>query len=140
MKGSVRAMADMVSSGTIANYFRSSRRYGLFFLFTYMLLALFWGAGSGGGFLVHQWLAAFGAVAAALAGLAVTLAGGLLLMRWPGRRFRLKQSLDLAEFSVDFVHGRHPGGSAHPRLRRSSAGGGSGGGGAGHRRDYRCRP
>ena len=29
-------------------------------------------------------------------------------MRWPGRRFRLRQSLDLAEFSVDFARGRHP--------------------------------
>lgn len=108
LKGSVRALADMVTSGTIANYFRSSRRYGLFFLFTYMLLALFWGLAAAAGLCAFQWLVAFGTVVATVAGLGVTLAVGLFLMRWPGRRFRLKQSLDLAEFSVDFVRGRHP--------------------------------
>lgn len=106
--GSVRALADMVTSGTILNYFRSSRRYGLFFLFTYMLLALFWGLAATSGFIVYQWLEWTGPGLAAAAGLAATVVAGLFLMRWPGRRFRLKQSLDLAEFSVDFVRGRHP--------------------------------
>lgn len=106
--GSVRALADMVTSGTIANYFRSSRRYGLFFLFTYMLLAVFWGLAAVAGILAGQWLSWLGPVPATLVGLLVAVAAGLLLMRWPGRRFRLKQSLDLAEFSVDFVRGRHP--------------------------------
>lgn len=108
MKGSVRALADMVTSGTIANYFRSSRRYGLFFLFTYMLLALFWGLAAAAGFFVYQWVEPLGRAAALAAAGGTTVAAGLLLMRWPGRRFRLKQSLDLAEFSVDFVRGRHP--------------------------------
>lgn len=108
MKGSVRALADMVTSGTIANYFRSSRRYGLFFLFTYMLLALFWSLAAAAGFVVYQWVEPIGRAAALAAAGGATVATGLLLMRWPGRRFRLKQSLDLAEFSVDFVRGRHP--------------------------------
>lgn len=108
MKGSVRALADMVTSGTIANYFRSSRRYGLFFLFTYMLLALFWGLAAAAGFFVYQWVEPLGRAAALAAAGGTTVAVGLFLMRWPGRRFRLKQSLDLAEFSVNFVRGRHP--------------------------------
>ncbi|MFG1225923.1 hypothetical protein [Xanthobacter wiegelii] len=108
LKGSVRALADMVTSGTIANYFRSSRRYGLFFLFTYMLLALFWGLAAAAGFFVYQWVEPLGRAAALAAAGGTTVAAGLFLMRWPGRRFRLKQSLDLAEFSVEFVRGRHP--------------------------------
>ncbi|MEP9356986.1 hypothetical protein ABLE93_26040 [Xanthobacter sp. KR7-65] len=109
LKGSVRALADMVASGTIANYFRTSRRYGLFFLFTYMLLALFWALAVAVGVVVAAWTApALGPVLAAVLGLATMVAAGLLLLRWPGRRFRLKQSLDLAEFSVDFARGRHP--------------------------------
>ncbi|MDI4663984.1 hypothetical protein K9U40_06530 [Xanthobacter autotrophicus] len=109
LRGSLRAVLDMVTSGTIAAYFRSSRRYGFFFLFTYLLLLAFWGAAVAVGFGVAHLLAPhLGAVAAGLGGAAAALAGGLLLMRWPGRRFRLRQSLDLAEFSVDFAHGRHP--------------------------------
>lgn len=108
LKGSVRALADMIASGTIARYFRSSRRYGLFFLFTYMLLALFWALAATAGILAARLAEPHaGAVGAALVGIAAALAVGLLLLRWPGRRFRLRQSLDLAEFSVDFVRGRH---------------------------------
>jgi len=109
LRGSVRALADMVASGTIAGYFRTSRRYGLFFLFTYLLLAALWGLGLAAGIAAGRLAAPhLGTVAAILIGAAVAAGAGLLLMRWPGRRFRLKQSLDLAEFSVDFVRGHHP--------------------------------
>ncbi|MFG1350397.1 hypothetical protein [Xanthobacter autotrophicus] len=109
LRGSVRAIIDMVTSGTLLAYFRTSRRYGVFFLFTYLLLLAFWAAALAVGIGAAQWLAPhLGAVAAGLCGIALALASGLLLMRWPGRRFRLRQSLDLAEFSVDFAHGRHP--------------------------------
>lgn len=109
LKGTAKALADMVTSGTIANYFRASHRYGLFFLFTYMLLAVFWGAALFAGGLAARWAEPnLGAPGAAALAAGVTIAIGLLLMRWPGRRFRLKQSLDLAEFSVDFARGRHP--------------------------------
>lgn len=109
LRGALRAIVDMVTSGTLVAYFRTSRRYGFFFLFTYLLLLTFWAAAVAAGFGVAHTLAPYlGAVAAGLCGVAVTLATGLLLMRWPGRRFRLRQSLDLAEFSVDFARGRHP--------------------------------
>ncbi|MFG1317614.1 hypothetical protein [Xanthobacter autotrophicus] len=109
LRGSVRAMIDMVTSGTLFAYFRTSRRYGFFFLFTYLLLFAFWAAAVAVGFGAAHGLAPhLGPVAAGLCGVVTTLATGLLLMRWPGRRFRLRQSLDLAEFSVNFAHGRHP--------------------------------
>ncbi|MFG1381437.1 hypothetical protein [Xanthobacter versatilis] len=109
LRGSLRAIVDMVTSGTLLAYFRTSRRYGFFFLFTYLLLLAFWAAAVAVGFGVAHTLAPYlGAVAAGLCGVVAALACGLLLMRWPGRRFRLRQSLDLAEFSVDFARGRHP--------------------------------
>ncbi|MFS8038638.1 hypothetical protein ACI7BZ_17060 [Xanthobacter sp. AM11] len=116
LAGSVRALADMVASGTLLNYFRTSRRYGIFFLFTYLLLLAFWAMALAAGVVAAQVaLPHAGAAGAAAAGLAAALAGGALLLRWPGRRFRLKQSLDLAEFSVDFVRGRH--GEVDDRIR-----------------------
>lgn len=109
LKGQLNAVADMLTSGTLARYFRASRRYGIFFLLTYLMLAALWiaatalGAAAGLALAPHA-----GLLAAIAAGTVVALAGGLLLMRWPGRWLHLKQSLDLAEFSVDFAHGRHP--------------------------------
>ncbi|MBB6305871.1 hypothetical protein [Xanthobacter tagetidis] len=109
MGGTLRALADMVTSGTLGRYFRSSPRYGFFFLFTYALTLLFWAIGAGLGLLAYDAAApAIGTLGAALFGIALAAGAGAVLMRWPGRKFRLKQSLDLAEFSVDFVRGRHP--------------------------------
>lgn len=109
LAGSVRALADMIASGTIAAYFRTSRRYGLFFLFTYALLLTFWIVAAAVGFATGRALAPLaGPWLAVGAGALVALGAGALLLRWPGRRFRLRQSLDLAEFSVDFARGRHP--------------------------------
>ncbi len=109
LKGSLRTMADMIASGTLWRYLRTSRRYSIFFLFTYIIVAGFWllagliGAGAG-------WLTApmLGGAGAGLLGAAVALGAGLGLFAVFGRAFRLKQSLDLAEFSVDYAHGRHP--------------------------------
>lgn len=107
--GTTRALADMVTSGTIRRYFHTSRRYGTFFLFTYVLLVAFWLVALGLGIVAAVLLApAWGTLGAVTAGAATTFLSGVLLLRWPGRKFRLKQSLDLAEFSVDFVRGRHP--------------------------------
>lgn len=109
LKGQLNAVADMIASGTLARYFRASRRYGLFFLFTYLLLAALWILAGGLGVAAAFALApTLGMAGAGAAGTAIACACGLLLMRWPGRRLHLKQSLDLAEFSVDFAHGRHP--------------------------------
>jgi len=109
LKGQLRAVADMIASGTLVRYFRASRRYGIFFTLTYVVLALLWGLAAGLGWLTAGLLApAVGGILAAVAGGAVALTAGFGLMRWPGRGLNLKQSLDLAEFSVDLAHGRHP--------------------------------
>lgn len=107
--GTTRALVDMVRSGTIRRYFVTSRRYGVFFLFTYVLLIAFWLVAAGLGFAAAHFTAPYaGMPLAAGLGIAVALGAGSLLLRWPGRKLRLKQSLDLAEFSVDFARGRHP--------------------------------
>lgn len=109
IRGSVRAMGDMISSGTLKRYFGVSRRYGLFFLFTYLMLFLIWAVAAGVGFAIGQWaMPHIGSALSVLLGVLGALACGLGLMRWPGKRLRLRQSLDLAEFSVDYAHGRHP--------------------------------
>ncbi len=109
VRGSVRAMADMTSSGTLKRYFAVSRRYGLFFLFTYLMLFLIWAVAAGLGFAIGQWaMPHLGSALSVLLGGLGALACGLGLMRWPGQRLRLRQSLDLAEFSVDYARGRHP--------------------------------
>lgn len=109
LRGSIRAVGDMIASGTLWRYMRISRRYSIFFLFTYVIVTGFWllAALLGGG---AGWLAApaLGSSGALLLAVAVTSGAGIGLFAWFGRVFRLKQSLDLAEFSVDFVNGRHP--------------------------------
>lgn len=106
--GGIRALGDMIATGTILRYFRFSHRYGIFFILTYVTLLLILGAALGVGWgllrLVEQhgvWLA----VAVAVTG---GLASFFAIMATFGQRMRLKQSLDLAEFSVDFVRRRHP--------------------------------
>ncbi len=106
--GGVRALADMIATGTIVRYFRFSHRYGIFFLLTYVALLVILAAALGAGWLVSGLAASLGAWNAAA--LALLAAAGVFfaLMATLGARVRLKQSLDLAEFSVDFVRGRHP--------------------------------
>ncbi|MCP6151477.1 hypothetical protein NL425_27385, partial [Klebsiella pneumoniae] len=72
MGGTLRALADMVTSGTLGRYFRSSPRYGFFFLFTYALTLLFWAIGAGLGLLAYDAAApAIGTLGAALFGIAL---------------------------------------------------------------------
>lgn len=106
--GGIRALGDMIATGTILRYFRFSHRYGIFFLLTYVTLLLIFAAALGAGWLGVRLLADYGlwpALAAGLAAAGLVYAGAMALF---GSRLRLKQSLDLAEFSVDFVRRRHP--------------------------------
>ena len=108
VKGNARALLDMIATGTILRYFQFSRRYGIFFSLTYILLALFTLAAVGIAFFAQQVALPLGSLAAS--GLAALAGAGTFfgLMATIGARVRLKQSLNLAEFSVDFVRGRHP--------------------------------
>ncbi|MGU3493284.1 hypothetical protein ACLBXM_04505 [Xanthobacteraceae bacterium A53D] len=122
--GTVRALGDMIATGTIIRYFRTSHRYGIFFTLTYLVLALIWAAALGVGWLaagfiapyidtlmIGTWLAGritLSTWLAPLLGLLVAYGVGMGLLRLASSRLRLRQSLDLAEFSVDFVRDRHP--------------------------------
>lgn len=106
--GSFRAIGDMIATGTIVRYFRFSPRYGIFFLLTYITLLCVTAIAALCGWLAFQMASAFGAWLAAGAGLALAAAVFIGLMATFGARMRLQQSLDLAEFSVDFVRRRHP--------------------------------
>lgn len=124
LKGTIRAIGDMIATGTIIRYFQTSHRYGIFFCLPYLTLALIWAAAGGLGWfaaraletpvskaLVGTALAAQGQTGrwiAVVAGILVALAVGVGLIRLLNQRLRLRQSLDLAEFSVDFAHDRSP--------------------------------
>ncbi|TCT07584.1 hypothetical protein [Aquabacter spiritensis] len=107
LRGGLRAIADMIATGTILRYFRFSHRYGIFFLLTYFVLFVMLTAAVSAG-----WVAFAAAPVSTLPALGLGLLAAAIvflgLMRTLGARVRLKQSLDLAEFSVDFVRGRHP--------------------------------
>lgn len=99
------ALADFLGSGTVGRYFSAQWKYGLFFLFPLFHLAIFASLGLATGAAAASTLALSGAAWAA-----VTAAGAVLsffvLLRWPGRRWRVMQALDDWIFSRDFVHGR----------------------------------
>ncbi|GGF53878.1 hypothetical protein GCM10007301_11700 [Azorhizobium oxalatiphilum] len=122
--GTIRALGDMIATGTIFRYFRTSHRYGIFFCLTYLTLAAIWAVSAGIGWvaahfsaplvdraLVGTWIAGrvfLGQWVGAAFGVVVAIIAALVITRLLSKRLRLRQSLDLAEFSVDFVHDRHP--------------------------------
>lgn len=106
--GGIRALGDMIATGTIARYFRFSHRYGIFFILTYVTLLLILIASAAAGWGVLRVLAEHGPWVAAAGAMAGALVCFFVIMASFGQRMRLKQSLDLAEFSVDFVRRRHP--------------------------------
>lgn len=107
LAGTARALWDMVTTGTVARYFRFSRRYGIFFALTYVVLLAMAGLGIAAGVLAFGLAAPLGLVVAVPAAFLAASAVFFGLMATFGARVKLKQSLDLAEFSVDFVRGRH---------------------------------
>ncbi|MEP9368103.1 hypothetical protein [Xanthobacter sp. VNH20] len=107
--GTTRALADMIASGTVVRYFRLSHRYGIFFVLTYVVLLAITAAALAAGYGAAYFSAApLGPIPALLLGAIATAGVFFGLMATLGKRLRLKQSLDLAEFSVDYARGRHP--------------------------------
>src|SRR5262245_10847910 len=99
------AYLDFIITGTMFRYIVANQRYAIFFLFPIFSVLLF----AAGGWLVARLLTSFlglegiGALAAGvLAGLGVFL----VLMRWPGRRWRVEQLLDDWVCAHDYIHGR----------------------------------
>jgi hypothetical protein len=102
-----QVFSDIVISGTFFRYCKANWQYGLFFMFPFVLLALF--------ALVAVLIAHQATVLAGLSGLIQTgLTGAfgivlfIALLHWPGRRWRVQQSLDDWIFSWQYVHGRRP--------------------------------
>ena len=99
--------ADVVASGTFRRYFAASHRYAFFFLVPFMDVVLFALVGALVG---HALAGAPALVGLARAAVAATLALALfcLLMRWPGRRWRVEQGLADWIFARDYMRGRRP--------------------------------
>lgn len=106
--GGLRAIADMIATGTILRYFQFSHRYGIFFILTYVALLAITAAAIFAGWFVFGFAGTLGAWLAGAMALLAAATVFIGLMATFGARVRLQQSLDLAEFSVDFVRRRHP--------------------------------
>jgi hypothetical protein len=101
------ALFDIFRTGTVVRYFRASFKYGFFFLFPLVYLIVFGAVGIA----VGRWIADLGqltGIAYALAAAAIAVAVFFVLLRWPGRRWRVLQALDDWIFSWDYLHGRRP--------------------------------
>jgi len=101
------ALFDIFRTGTVFRYFRANFQYGFFFLFPVIYLIVF----ALIGWLLGRWIAGFFALqggAYALAVAVIAIAIFLLLLQWPGRRWRVLQALDDWIFSWDYLHGRRP--------------------------------
>ena len=110
-----RTYLDFILTGTMFRYIVANPRYAIFFLFPMAALALFVAAGWIAAVALTAFLGLEG-VAAAILGLAVGLVVFLILLRWPGRRWRVQQLLDDWIFAHDYMHGRR--GDIDARLDR----------------------
>jgi hypothetical protein len=98
---------DFIASGTFARYIAASHRYAFFFLVPFLDILLFVAAGALGGYVAAGALMLAG-TARALAAVAIAAAGIVILMRWPGRRWRVMQGLADWIFARDYMLGRRP--------------------------------
>ncbi len=101
------AYADFIASGTMFRYVMANQRYAIFFLFPLLALVLF----AAGGWLAASVLISLldlSGIVATVAGIACGLAVFLLLLRWPGRRWRVQQLLDDWIFARDYLYDRRP--------------------------------
>jgi len=94
-------------TGTMFRYIIANQRYTGFFLFPILSVVLF---AAGGWLVAHLLTALVGleGLGAAAVGLPVGIAVFLVLLRWPGRRWRVQQLLDDWICAHDYIHGRRP--------------------------------
>jgi hypothetical protein len=97
---------DFIASGTVGRYFAANWRYAMFFFVPFVDVILFAALGALAGWLVSAALGS--SVLGALAGIAVGLLSFGLLMRWPGRRWRVVQGLADWIFARDYMLRRRP--------------------------------
>src|SRR5262249_33852441 len=102
-----RAYLDFIVTGTLFRYIIPNQRYTGFFLFPILSLRFF---AAGGGLVAHLLAAFLGleGLRAAAVGVPVGIAVFLVLLRWPGRRWRVQQLLDDWICAHDYIHGRRP--------------------------------
>ena len=101
------AYCDLIVTGTMFRYIHANQRYAIFFLFPIFSVVLFAVAGWIVARLAIGFLGLDGVAAAAL-GVPVGLAVFLLLLRWPGRRWRVVQLLDDWICAHAYIHGERP--------------------------------
>jgi hypothetical protein len=97
--------ADFILSGTFFRYFAARYRYAYFFLVPFVDVVLFAVAGALIGYALAGALSLAG-LARAAAAIAIALALFWLLMRWPGRRWRVEHGLADWIFARDYMRGR----------------------------------
>ena len=101
------AYLDFIVTGTMFRYILANQRYAIFFLFPILSVVLFAVAGWLFARLLTGFIGLDGFSAAAL-GVPAGLVLFLVLMRWPGRRWRVEQLLDDWVCAHDYIHGSRP--------------------------------
>jgi Alpha/beta hydrolase family len=112
---SSRAFLDIVLTGAAARYWKANWQYALFFLFPFFLLFTLAVAAVATAYFAASAMPVPYVVRVVLF---VALAAGIfvILLHWPGRRWRVQQGLDDWIFSWDYVYGRRP--DVEARLQR----------------------
>ena len=103
LRDALAAFADFIGSGTVGRYFSASHRYAFFFLVPLLQLALFAIVALAAGSLITG---ALTGIVHALATLVLAVPLFILLLRWPGKRWRLDQALHDWIFARDYMYGR----------------------------------
>jgi len=102
-----RALAvllDFLITGTLGRFIRASWRFSLYFLYPFVVLALFAAAAA----LLGIGVAALALPGSALLAPAAGLAIFMVLLRWAGPKFFLSHLLDLWIFTREFMLGTRP--------------------------------
>lgn len=99
------AFADFVVSGTAFRIFRKAWRFGLYFVFPFLMILLFALTGTAAGRIAAHWT---GPWIGALVGIGVYAAA----QAWLGRRWPVNHLMDLWSFSRNFLRGQRPDGEA----------------------------
>jgi pimeloyl-ACP methyl ester carboxylesterase len=103
----LRAYLDFIVTGTMFRYIVANQRYAIFFLFPILSVVLFAAVGWFFARLLTGFVGLDGFNAVVL-GVPAGLRLFLLLMRWPGRRWRVEQLLDDWVCAHDYIHGGRP--------------------------------
>jgi pimeloyl-ACP methyl ester carboxylesterase len=99
------AFADFIGSGTVARYVSASHRYALFFMVPLLQLALFAIVSLVFGHVVSGAVALTG-IGRLITTILLAVPLFVLLLHWPGKRWRLDQALHDWIFAREYMYGR----------------------------------